>query len=353
MQKFWSEKARGITPYTPGEQPQDMAYVKLNTNENPYPPSPKVAEAVSRATEKLRLYPDPTCLVFRAAAAKVNGVDVSQVFAGNGSDEVLAIAYQAFFNPDKAILFPDVTYTFYPVYAGLYGIPYRTVALKDDFTMAAVNYVQPNGGIIFPNPNAPTGIAVSTADIEIILKANSNVVVIVDEAYVDFGTETMVPFIATYPNLLVVRTLSKSHGLAGLRCGYALGQAHLISAMMQILYSFNSYTMDQIALAGGGVALEDTAYFESTKNRIIQTRQQTVAELEKLGFSVLPSGANFVFVTHSKISGEVLYQGLKQKGVLVRHFKLPRIENYLRITIGTDAQMAQLLEKVKDCLTRN
>ena len=341
-----------LTPYVPGEQPKLNNLVKLNTNENPYGPSPMVIAALkAEATDNLRLYPDPNSDALKAAIAKSYGLQSSQVFVGNGSDEVLAHVFQALLKHDLPLLFPDISYSFYPVYCALYDITYQTVPLNQQFEIQVNDYLIPNGGIIFPNPNAPTGIPLPLVDIERLLRANTMSVVVVDEAYVDFGTESAVALINSYPNLLVTHTLSKARSLAGLRVGYALGQPDLIEALTRVKDSFNSYPIDRFASAGGIAAMQDAAYFNKTCNLIITTRKALVANLEALGFSVLPSGANFIFAKHTEQSGEVLTAQLRKKSIIVRHFKKPvRIADYLRITIGTDEQSAQLIAALKEIL---
>lgn len=341
MQSYLSKKARGITPYTAGAQPQGTDIIKLNTNENPYPPSPAALDALARFDgTRLRLYPRPDGGPLRAAAAKVFGLPESHVFCGNGSDEVLGLAFDAFFDSD--ILFPDITYSFYPVWAAYYGISYSIVPLRDDFTVPVDEMVS-KGGIVLANPNAPTGIALPLTDVERILQNNSGHVVIVDEAYAAFGTESAAALIDRYPNLLVVMTMSKSHALAGLRVGLALGQPHLIDGLTRIKDSFNSYPVDMLAQHVGAAALLDTQYTEAAGQKIIASRERTARELVSLGFTVLPSSANFLFVSKPGVSAAQLKNHLERSRIYVRHFGLPRISEYLRITIGTDAQMTELL----------
>ncbi len=347
MQSFLSQKARDITPYTAGAQPQGSGIIKLNTNENPYPPSPGALDALScfDAT-RLRLYPPPDGGPLRAAASKAFCLPESHVFCGNGSDEVLGLAFDAFFDAD--IVFPDITYSFYPVWAAYYGISFATVPLGDDFTIPVENMVG-RGGIVLANPNAPTGIALPLADIERILQNNSNRVVIVDEAYAAFGIQSAACLVSKYPNLLVVMTLSKSHALAGLRVGFALGQPHLIDGLSRIKDSFNSYPVDMLAQHVGAAALLDTGYYESISQKIMATRERTACELSSLGFHVLPSSANFVFATRPGLSAAQLKAHLENNRIYVRHFNLPRISEYLRISIGTDEQMTELLRCVREC----
>jgi len=349
MSVFWNSRVKNISPYTPGEQPKDRKFIKLNTNENPYPPSPKVIEAVQKAAnENLRLYPDPQCCEFREAVAARYGVRPEQVFAGNGSDEILAFAFGAFFengeNAEK-LLFPDITYSFYPVYAGLWNIPYRTIPLSEDFSININDYKIPSGGVIFPNPNAPTGTAVLLDDIlslaEYLEKREK--VLIVDEAYAAFGAQTAVPYIIKYANLLTVHTLSKSASLAGLRVGFAIANEKLIEGLCRIRDSFNSYTLDRLALAGAAAAVKDAAYYDEINSRVIKTRERTAQALRGLGFTVLPSSANFLFVKHPDIGGAEFFTALREKGILVRHFNKNRIADYLRISIGTEQEMEALV----------
>ena len=360
MSDFWNSRVKKLSPYTPGEQPKDGKIVKLNTNENPYPPSPKVIEAVKNAAgERLRLYPDPECAAFREAAAARYGVKPQQVFAGNGSDEVLAFAFGAFFESgEKAarILFPDITYSFYPVYANLWEIPYRTIALAQDFSININDYKISSGGVIFPNPNAPTAVALPLDEILSLAEylEKQGKVLIVDEAYIAFsgagGVKSAVSFINTHPNLLTVHTFSKSASLAGLRFGFAVGNEKLIEGLCRIRDSFNSYTIDLLALAGAAAAVTDAAYYEEINSRVIATRERTAQALQDLGFTVLPSSANFLFVKPPKISGAELFAALRSRNILVRHFNKERIADFLRISIGTDADMDKVLEACKEIL---
>jgi histidinol-phosphate aminotransferase len=344
VQDYLSQKARRIAPYTAGAQPQAKNIIKLNTNENPYPPSAATLAAYAGLdTAALRLYPRPDGGTFRSAAARIHNLPESHVFCGNGSDEVLGFAFAAFF--DGPIMFADITYSFYPVWAALFDIPYTLLPLCDDFTIP-VDRLR-SGGIVLANPNAPTGIALPLSDIETVLHQNSSSVVIVDEAYTAFGGESAAPLVTQYPNLLVVHTLSKSHCLAGMRMGYALGQPHLIEGLERIKDSFNSYPLDTAAQAVGSAALLDTAYYQDIARKIIATRTKTTAQLTALGFGVCPSSANFVFITHAKLRAEDLQAFLEQHGIFVRRFNLPRIDNYLRITIGTDAQMDTLIDTIR------
>ncbi|MPS49178.1 histidinol-phosphate transaminase [Methylobacillus sp.] len=352
MSKFWSAIVHELTPYVPGEQPKLTNLVKLNTNENPYGPSPKVLAALeAEVADSLRLYPDPTSAKLVQAVAKFYNVPATHVFVGNGSDEVLAHTFQALLKHDQPILFPDITYSFYPVYCGLYGIEYQTIALNDEFQIDVSDYKRPNGGIIFPNPNAPTGCGLPLAEIERLLEVNTESVVVVDEAYVDFGAESVVGLVARYPNLLVTHTMSKARSLAGLRVGYAIGQPPLIEALTRVKDSFNSYPLDRFAISGATAAIEDKAYFEETCRKVVATRQALVRELQALGFFVLPSVANFIFARHGKRSGDELAASLRARNIIVRHFSKPaRISDFLRITIGTDAQSQALVKALKDIL---
>ncbi len=354
MSRYWSQVVRGLTPYVPGEQPKLANLVKLNTNENPYPPSPRVLAALQGELgadgARLRLYPDPNADLLKAAVAREFGVAPGEVFVGNGSDEVLAHAFLALLKHAAPILFPDITYSFYPVYCGLYGIAYRTVPLTADFAIDPADYAGPNGGIIFPNPNAPTGRLLPLEAIERILAANPESVVVVDEAYVDFGGDTAIPLVARFPNLLVVHTLSKSRSLAGLRVGYAVGQAPLIEALERVKNSFNSYPLDRLAIVGAVAALEDKAHFDACRRAVMATRERLVADLAGQGFEVVPSAANFVFARHPGRDAAAIAQALRQRSIIVRHFKLPRIDQHLRISIGTDGECAALVEALKEIL---
>ncbi len=345
MSKFWSPFVKGLVPYVPGEQPKLSKLVKLNTNENPYGPSPKALAAMqAEIGDTLRLYPDPNGERLKLAVADYYGVQPAQVFVGNGSDEVLAHAFHGLFQHGKPLLFPDVTYSFYPVYCGLYGIDYETIALDDEFQIDVTGYSRPNGGIIFPNPNAPTGRVLALEAIEQLLQANPDSVVLVDEAYIDFGGESAIALVDHYPNLLVTQTLSKSRSLAGLRVGLAVGHPDLIEALERIKNSFNSYPLDRIAIAGAAAAFEDRDYFEKTCRQVISSREEVVAAMQAQGFEVLPSSANFIFARHPAYDAAALAAALREEGVLVRHFKLPRIDQYLRITIGTPEQNQALLD---------
>ena len=347
MSRYWSDVAKGLTPYVPGEQPKLAKLIKLNTNENPYPPSPHVMQAIQaelgEAGECLRRYPDPNSEAVKAAIARYHQLEPKQIFIGNGSDEVLAHVFLGLLKHNLPILFPDITYSFYPVYCRLYQVPYKPVPLRDEFELALDDYRLPNGGIVFPNPNAPTGRAITLAQIEALLQANTDSVVVIDEAYVDFGAESAIPLIARYPNLLVVQTLSKARSLAGLRVGFAAGNADLIEALVRVKDSFNSYPLDRLAIAGAVAAYEDIDYFEQTRRAVMASRDQLTVALKALGFEVIPSSANFVFVRHPNRDAHQLALALRRQNILVRHFALPRIERYLRISIGTDAECNALV----------
>lgn len=348
MSKFWSPLVNSLVPYVPGEQPKMANLVKLNTNENPFGPSPKVIEAIqAELNDSLRLYPDPEGESLRQTIAGYHGVKPEQIFLGNGSDEVLAHIFYALFQHGQPILFPDVTYSFYPVYCGLYNIEGKTVPLSDSFEINPEDYKQPNGGIIFPNPNAPTGRYLGLEHVEEILKANPERVVVVDEAYVDFGGETAIKLVDQYPNLLVSQTLSKARSLAGLRVGFAIGQPDLIEALNRVKNSFNSYPLDKLALAGAKAAYEDEAWFQKSCEGVISERERVTRALSELGFEVLPSKANFIFARHEGKSGESLATGLREQGIIVRHFKKPRISDFLRITIGTSEQNDALISGLR------
>jgi histidinol-phosphate aminotransferase len=354
MSKFWSPVVSRLTPYTPGEQPKISNLIKLNTNENPYGPSPLAIAAMAREVgETLRLYPDPEAESLKQAVARRHGLSAAQVFVGNGSDEVLAHAFQALLKHGAPILFPDITYSFYPTYAGLYEVDYRTVPLAEDFTIRVEDYLGHGdaiGGIIFPNPNAPTGCLLALDAIERILSGNPDRVVIVDEAYIDFGGVSAIDLVARHANLLVVQTLSKSRSLAGLRVGFAVGHADLISALERVKNSFNSYPLDRIAIAGATAAMEDEAYFEQTCHAVMASRSQLVSELTALGFEVLPSAANFVFARHPQHDAATLSAALRGDGIIVRHFTSARINQFLRITVGTDAACASLIASLRQHL---
>ena len=351
MNRFWSRRIQGVIPYIPGEQPKDRRFIKLNTNECPYPPSPKAIEAISGAAgDSLRLYPDPECVELRAAIAKREGLNINQVFCGNGSDEILAFAFQAFFDPDKEVVFPKITYSFYPVYTDFFGLKRREVPMNPDFSDPIDLLCGKNGGVVLANPNAPTGIAVGVNTVEKLLRANPNVVVIADEAYIDFGADSAVGLIERYPNLLVVQTTSKSRALAGLRVGWALGDAGLIDGLRCVRDSINSYTVDRLAQAGAAAAVRDEDYFQSIRRRVIDTRTWTEKALKELGFTVLPSQANFVFSSHPKCGGRELLDGLRERGILVRWWDKPEIRDWLRISIGTDEDMEALVRALGELI---
>ncbi len=347
MSTYWSQTIRNLEPYVPGEQPRDRRYIKLNTNENPYPPSSRALEAIRRATnEALRLYPDPDCHELKNAIAHHYGVSIGQVFVGNSSDEVLALSFLAFFQQDMPILFPDVTYSFYEVYCNLFNIKSRRIPLADDFTIRPMDYVQDNGGIIFANPNALTGHCVETPRIRKLLEANTHSVVNVDEAYVDFGGETVIPLVKEFKNLLVVQTFSKSRSLAGLRVGLAIGHEELIEGLERAKNSFNSYPLGRLALAGAVAAIEDDDHLQETRRKVMGTRERVLVQLKGMGFEVVPSQANFLLMQHAAVSGKELYDSLRARGILVRYFNKPRVANHIRVTIGTDEEMDRFLESL-------
>ena len=349
MSRFWSPLLNQLTPYVPGEQLALPKLVKLNTNENPYGPSPRALKAIADAAgDALRLYPDPHATSLRTAIAQRNGLSMAQVFVGNGSDEVLAHVFQALLNHGQPVLFPDVSYSVYPVYCKLYGLEARTVPLNDRFEIEVDGYGGPCGGVIIANPNAPTGLNLPLAAIERLLQLQPDRVVVIDEAYVDFGGESAVQLLARHPNLLVVQTLSKSRGLAGLRVGYAMGSAELIQGLERVKESFNSYPVDRLAMAGAAASFEDEAWFEHTRQAVMRTREALGTSLTALGFEVLPSSTNFVFARHPRFDAATLALGLKQRAILVRHFRLPRIEQFLRITVGTDADCATLVAALRE-----
>lgn len=344
MSRFWSSLTHDLKPYVPGEQPRMAHLVKLNTNENPLGPSPRALQAIrDAAADTLRLYPDPQATALRTALAAYHGVRPEQVFVGNGSDEVLAHTFVALLKHDAPLLFPDITYSFYPVYCRLFGIAYETVPLDQTMQVRVADYRRPAGAIIIPNPNAPTGIALSRAEIETLLEEHPDVPVVVDEAYVDFGAETAIPLVASHRNLLVVQTMSKSRALAGLRVGYAIGDADLIDALSRVKDSFNSYPLGRPAQAGAIASLEDDAHFQQSRLRVIEGRERLTRGLTAAGFEVLPSLANFVFARHPAREGAALAAALREQAVIVRHFSAPRISDYLRITVGTDEQIDRLL----------
>lgn len=351
--KKWEENVRRVIPYTPGEQPDFADMIKLNTNENPYPPAPKAAAAMhAMQAEQMRLYPAPGADALTEGLAKYYGLEKEQVFVGVGSDDVLAMAFLTFFNSQKPVLFPDITYSFYDVWADLFRIPYECQPLDEQFKIRREDYFRENGGIVFPNPNAPTGEELPLSDVEEIIAHNRDVVVIVDEAYVDFGAKSAIGLIEKYENLLVVQTFSKSRSLAGLRIGYAFGSRKLIKYLNDAKYSFNSYTMNRPSLIMGAAALEEDDYFRETVGKIIATRERTKKELAKLGFVFGDSRANFLFVTHPEYQAKELFEALRRKHIFVRYFAKPRISNYLRITIGTDEQMDALTGFLKEYINK-
>ena len=347
MSRFWSPVVHSLSPYTPGEQPKQDGIVKLNTNENPYPPSPQVLAAIASATDRLRLYPDPHAFALRETIAAHTGVAPEEVFVGNGSDEVLAHTFQALLKHEAPLLFPDITYSFYPVYCGLYGIRHEEVPLDAAMRVQIADYRRPCSAILLPNPNAPTGIALPRQAIEALAAEHPDQLVVVDEAYVDFGAESAVPLVARHDNLLVVQTLSKSRALAGLRVGFAVGQRPLIEALERVKDSFNSYPLGCLSIAGAVAAIKDDAWFQETRQRIMASRQSLAGALSELGFEVLPSMANFVFARHRSHSGADLAARLRERGVLVRHFRKTRIEDFLRITVGTEEQCSRLIELLR------
>lgn len=351
MNKFWSVLARGLEPYVPGEQPRDKRYIKLNTNENPYEPSPKVLEAIKDAADgSLRLYPDPTCDLLISAAAESYGLRKDQIFAGNGSDEVLAFAFMAFFDPGRTIVFPNITYSFYPVYASLFQLDYVMTPLDSEFNIPSEQLTRSSGGVILANPNAPTGKAMPLPAIRRVLEGNPDTVVIIDEAYIDFGGESAVGLISEYPNLLVVQTFSKYRALAGMRIGFAFGDAELIQGLESVKNSFNSYTLDRLAIVAGAAALKDEEYYRKVKEKIIATREKFSDELRKRDFTVTDSSANFVFTSHRSVPAKKIFTELRERGILVRYFNKPLIDNHLRISIGTDTEMELVTAALDDIL---
>ena len=353
MSKFFTDRLSNLTPYTPGEQPKDMQYIKLNTNESPFPPSKAVSDAVFAESRKLQLYSDPKCINVRRELARVYGVDINQVIVTNGSDEVLNFAFMAFADEKSPLVFPNITYGFYPVFAELNRIPYTEIPLKDDFTIDVNDYIGVNKTVAIANPNAPTGIALTLEDIEKIVKSNPDNVVIIDEAYIDFGAESSVSLIDKYENLLVVQTFSKSRSMAGARLGFAIGNQKLIADLNTIRYSTNPYNVNRMTDAAGAAALQDNAYYLNNCKTIIENREWTVNQLKNLGFEVLSSKANFVFAKNNKIDGEKLYLKLKECGILVRHFTKEIICQYNRITIGTIEQMKKLIDTISLILEEN
>lgn len=351
QQRFWSPSVRELDPYVPGEQPKIQNLLKLNTNENPYPPSPKVVAAVqavlTEQADVLKLYPDPDATALKQAIATQQNVDITQVFVGNGSDEVLAHIFKAFFVQDKPLLYPDISYSFYPVYSQFFGLDTHIIPLNADYEIEVTDYVQPNGGVIIANPNAPTGQALSLPQIQTLLSQNPDSVVVIDEAYVDFGAESAVSLVQQFENLVVCQTTSKSRSLAGLRVGYAIAQAHLIAALEAVKNSFNSYPIDRFAVAAAVASFEDQDYFVAQCEKVIAHREQLTADLQALGFNTLSSKANFIFTTHPKQHALEIAKTLREHGVIVRHFNKPRIDQFLRITVGTPAQNQRLVDTLK------
>ena len=348
----WEKNVRKVVPYTPGEQPKDSEIIKLNTNENPYPPSPRVKTVMDSFDDaKMRLYPDTNSTVLVDALAQKYNVKPSQIFVGVGSDDVISMAFLTFFNSDKAVLFPDVTYSFYDVWADVYRIPYKTKALDENFRIIPDDYKCENGGIIFPNPNAPTGVFESLDTIEEIIKANPDSVVIIDEAYIDFGGESCIPLVEKYENLLVVQTFSKSRSMAGMRIGFAIGNEKLIKFMNDVKFSINSYTMNPLSQICGAEAVYDDEYFVKTKNEIIRTREYSKKKLTELGFTYPDSMSNFIFASHSEVDAGVIFDELKKRKIFVRYWNKPRISNYLRITVGTMEEMDKLFSALKEILS--
>ncbi|MBU3182975.1 histidinol-phosphate transaminase [Clostridium psychrophilum] len=351
MSKYWSETTKNIEPYIPGEQPKDRKYIKLNANENPYPPSPKVIEAINNAAnENLQLYPDPNCDELRNTVANYYNLSPNQIFVGNGSDEVLAFSFMAFFNKEKPILFPDITYSFYEIYVKLFNLKHKLIPLDDKFALPLDSFCIENGGIVITNPNAPTTKYISIESLKQIVKYNIESIVIIDEAYIDFGGESLIEFVDNYPNLLIIQTLSKSRSLAGLRVGFAFGHKDLIEGLNRIKNSINSYTIDRLALAGAKASFEDEAYFQNIRLKIIDTREKIVPFLKELKFIVMESKANFLFVSHTTINAKIIFNKLRKCGILVRYFDKPRINNFLRISIGTNEEMEILIKKLKQII---
>ena len=351
MSYLWENNVRKVVPYIPGEQPKETDIIKLNTNENPYPPSPR-AEKVLREYEsgRMRLYPDPDATVLVDALAERYGLKPSQVFVGVGSDDVISVAFMTFFNSDKPILFPNITYSFYDVWADVYRIPYKTIPLTEDFRINAEDYKIENGGIIFPNPNAPTGVFESLEAVEEIIKANPSSVVIVDEAYIDFGGESALGLIEKYENLLVVQTFSKSRSMAGMRIGFAMGSEKLIKYMNDVKFSINSYTMNPITQLCGAEAVKDGEYFDKTVAKVIDTRERAKKELSALGFIFPDSKSNFIFASHKSKPAKEIFEALKERKIYVRYWNKPLINNHLRISIGTDSEMDRLFDALREIL---
>ncbi len=351
MSRFFSSYYRELTPYTPGEQPQDMPYIKLNTNESPFLPSQAVKKAVAAEIDKIPLYPDPECVSLRHAIASKYGVSLNQVFVANGSDDILNAAFMAFGNPETGVAFPDISYGFYSVYQALHHLPAKIIPLKDDFTINIEDYVHCGAMVVIANPNAPTGLALSLDEIERILKTNRDHVVLIDEAYVDFGATSCLPLLQAYDNLLIVQTFSKSRALAGGRLGFALGAPELIADLSTMKYSTNPYNVNRLTLAAGKAAVEDDETFQHNCDVIARTREETMIAMKEMGFSMTESKANFIFAKHDGIGGEELYLALKAKGILVRHFNDPRIVDYNRISVGLPSQMSTLVAALREILT--
>jgi histidinol-phosphate aminotransferase len=353
MNKYWSGRIRGVEPYVPGEQPQDHQLIKINTNENPYGPGEKVEGAIGeKIGDTLRLYPDPDGTELKEALAAYCGIRPENVFVGNGSDEILAFCFLAFFDADRKILFPDITYGFYPVYAEFFKVPYACPPLKDDFTINIEDYFAQNGGIVIANPNAPTGIALSVSQIAEVARKNMDSVVIIDEAYVDFGAESAIRLLGEFKNLLIVQTMSKSRSLAGMRIGYAMGDENLIEALVCVKNSINSYTLNRLSLAAAVASVGDEETFEKNRAKIISTREKTVTKLKGLGFCCTDSKSNFIFASHPELGAKYIMSALRERGILVRYFEKPRIDNHLRITVGTDDEMEKLIAALTEILGR-
>ena len=351
MSKFWNDKIKSISPYVPGEQPKDKKYIKLNTNENPYPPSPNVINKIkSMNLDNMRLYPDPDVTLLKDRIASYYNLKRNQVFVGNGSDEILAFIFMTFFNKSDNIYYPDITYSFYPVYSDLFGLNEIAIPLNKYFEINIEDYFRLNGHIVITNPNAPTSIALTLKEVEKIIINNPNNLIIVDEAYVDFGAESSVSLIDKYDNLLVVQTFSKSRSYAGMRLGYALGNTDIIEGLERLKFSFNSYTINRISIESAIESFDDDEYFQNCRNKIIETRRYTTSELLKLGFNVLDSKSNFLFISHSNVSAKILYQKLRDNGILIRYFDKPKIDNFLRVTIGTDEEMKEFIKCLKKIL---
>lgn len=354
MEKLWKKNLRNVEPYVPGEQSKNKNIIKLNANENPYPPSPKAIEALQNFNcSSLRFYPDANAVEFKKAIAKFYNVQPENVFLGNGSDDVIALCFQSFFNSEKPIVFPDITYSFYPVWCNLFKIPYKNYPLSNDFRINVEDYKEENGGIIIPNPNAPTSLGEGKEIIEKLLNYNQDSIVIIDEAYVDFGGYSSVELIDKYENLVVVGTFSKSRSLAGMRIGFAIGSKELISVLEAVKNSYNSYTVNSVSMAVGTASINDKEYFEKTVSKVIATRERITDELRELGFTVLDSKTNFLFATYDGKNMKDYFEWLKAQNVFIRYFNIPKIDNYVRITIGTDEEMNVFLDKTKEYLSLN